>query len=158
MTDSQILALELGSKGYTCAQIVMIGTLRLLGEENEMLVRALSALSQGIADTGKTCGALIGGYCLLSMYTAKGNDFEVAKKEEQMLWDDLNTWFQKEFQYLTCDELLGIANCVPTDGMPCPERKMGGENCGIIVAKVWEKCLSLLSEYGIDPYELPASN
>ncbi len=157
MTDSQILALELGSKGYTCAQIVMLGTLRMIGEENEMLIRAMSALSQGIADTGQTCGALVGGYCLLSMYTAKGSDLDQSKKEEAMLWEDLTTWFKEEFQYSNCDELLGIANCVPSENNPCPERKMGGEACGVIVAKVWDKCLTLLVEYGIDPYEIPSS-
>ncbi len=158
MTDSQILALELGSKGYTCAQIVLIGTLRLLGEENPLLVKAMSALSQGIANTGNMCGALVGGYCILSMYTAKGDDIEQALKEEALLLEDLTTWFNKEFQYINCDELLGVANCVPSEGNPCPERKMGNESCGIIVAKVWDKCLSLLTEYNIDPYEIPQSN
>ncbi len=158
MTDSQILALELGSKGYTCAQIVMIGTLRLIGEENPILVKALSALSQGIANTGNICGALAGGACVLSMYTAKGEDSEQAKKEEAMLLEELTSWFVEEFQHFNCDELLGVANCVPTEGNPCPERKMGNEKCGVIVAKVWDKCLSLLTEYNIDPYEIPQSN
>ncbi len=157
MTDSQILALELGSKGYTCGQIVMIGTLRLLGEENPMLIKALSALSQGMGNTGQSCGALVGGYCMLSLYTAKGEDSEQALKEEAMLWEELTTWFKNEFTHINCDELLGISDCIQSS-QPCPERKMGNEKCGIIVAKVWDKCLSLLSEYNIDPYEIPQNS
>ncbi len=155
MTDSEILALELGSKGYSCAQIIIIGTLRMLGEENELLIKSMGGLSQGIANTGQICGALAGAACMLSMYTAKGNDFEEAKKEEEMLLDELTNWFKEEFNHLTCDELLGIS-C--SDNKECTNRVMDNIKCGAIVAKTFDKTLLLLSEYGIDPYEISTSS
>ncbi len=151
MTDSQILALELGSKGYSCAQIIIIGALRMLGEENEILVKSMGGLSQGIANTGQTCGAFAGGACMLSMYTSKGNDLGISQKEEELLLDELSTWFRQEFEYSTCDELLGIS-C--ENDSACEKREMDSVKCGSIVSKTFDKCLSLLVEYNIDPNEM----
>jgi len=63
--------LELGAKGYSCAQMLVIGALRLMGRENPDLVRAVAGLAQGVG-CGELCGALSGGACLLSLYTGKG--------------------------------------------------------------------------------------
>ncbi len=149
MTDTQMMILELGGKGYTCSQILLIAALRMQGLENENLVRASSALAQGVANTGKICGALTGGLCLLSMYSAKGSDFEQADLNEALMWEELIEWFNAEICHgkeNTCDAILGLENDNSTS------RLSGNEQfCGQIVGKVWEKCLMILSSYGIDP-------
>lgn len=155
MNEAQIMVLELGSKGYTCAQILIIGALRLMGEENEALVRSMSALSQGIGNSGQMCGALAGGLCLLSMYTAKGNDYEQAMQEEALLMEALLTWFDEEMCKgcdNSCNAILGLTNLDSnSDTVLAPIRTMNQESCGHLLAHVWNKCLQLLTEYGVDP-------
>jgi len=164
MNDAQIMVLELGSKGYTCAQILIIGALRLTGEENETLVRSMSALSQGGGNSGQMCGALTGGLCLLSMYTAKGNDFEQAMQEEALLMEALLTWFNEEVCANCdnrCDAILGLTDLNSSSSsdnasvnIGCTghtTRTMRQDTCGHLLAKVWDKCLQLLQEHGIDP-------
>ena len=160
MNETQIMILELGSKGYTCAQILIIGALRLMGkegEESESLVRAMSALSQGIGNSGQMCGALAGGLCLLSMYTAKGNDYEQAMREEALLMEALLGWFNQEMCVAcdnSCDAILGLkgSNCDSNSASAGSQiRTMNQESCGSLLSRVWDKCLHLLQEYGIDP-------
>jgi len=154
MDETQIMVLELGSKGYSCAQIVIIGSLRLMGEDNENLVRAMAGLAQGIGNTGNMCGALAGGLCMLSMYAAKGNDFEQALPQLPLLMDELVHWFTSEMcggKAITCDAILGINDSNNSNDAHVPIRTMDSQHCGLLVAKVWEKCVSLLRKYEIDP-------
>lgn len=154
MDETQMMVLELGSKGYSCAQIIIIGTLRLMGEENENLVRAMGGLAQGIGNTGNICGALAGGLCMLAMYTAKGNDFEQEMPKNQILMDELVSWFSDEMtggKAITCDAILGIGDKNDVQEAEAIIRVMDGQRCGFLVAKIWEKCVNLLREYEIDP-------
>ena len=147
MDDAQLLILELGAKGYSCAQMVLIGGLRLMGRDNPDLVRALSGLAQGVGCSGGTCGALAGGVCLLGLHTGKGRDTEDALSEAPLLMDALVAWFKEEpcaGGDTTCDAILGIS-----DAQAC--RGMDPERCGALVAAVWTKAVSLLAEAGIDP-------
>ena len=161
MNETQIMVLELGSKGYTCAQILIIGALRMMGkegEESEPLVRAMSALSQGLGNSGQTCGALAGGLCLLSMYSAKGNDYEQPMQEEALLMEALLAWFDKEVCVgcdNSCDSILGLtelnSELKGAENTSVSIRTMNQESCGSLIAKVWDRCLQLLQEYNIDP-------
>lgn len=145
MTDAQIMVLELGSKGYSCAQILLSGGLRLMGRDNPDLIRAVSGLAQGGGCSGEICGALSGGLCLLGLYCGKGTDVETADERALMLMDALVSWFREEECLgggITCDAILG-GGAVAMD----PQR------CGLLVAHVWEKTLTLLQEHGIDPMQ-----
>ncbi len=156
MTDIQMHIFELGSKGYTCAQILMQSALALQGEENKNLVRSMSALAQGIANTGNTCGALTGGLCMLSLYSAKGDDFEQSDPKEALMWEELIEWFNQEIANgnNSCDSILGI--CHHSDSSGHKEDvdnrlAIGGSKCANIIAKVWEKTLQILQSYDINP-------
>lgn len=146
MTDSQMLALELGGKGYTCAQIVISGALRHLGRENPDLVRAMSGLGQGGGCAGELCGALSGGLCLLGLHLGKGLDSELPDPHEQLMYNNLVEWFRREHGAggkITCDAILGIAPgeaCVMNQGL-----------CGQMVASVMDYAVALLLERGFDP-------
>lgn len=155
MNESQIMVLELGSKGYSCAQILFVGALRLFGEENNLLIRAMSALSQGGGNLGKTCGALSGGLCLLSLYSGKGDDFETPLENEPLLWDELITWFEAEFSKnndISCDSLLGFTQN-KTHTSQGDRMRQNAEHCGVIVAKTWDKCQEILQAHGINPFD-----
>jgi hypothetical protein len=52
MTDTQMLVLRLGGKGYSCAQIVIQGGLLCLGRENPDLLRAMAGLAHGGGGSG----------------------------------------------------------------------------------------------------------
>lgn len=149
MNETQIMIFELGSKGYSCAQILIIGALRIMGEDDEQLVRAMSALAQGVGNSGQICGALTGGLCVLSLYTAKGKDSEQPLKQEALLHEALITWFSEAScagGANSCDAILGIE-----DKASSQARAMDTKRCGILLSQVWEQCLRLLQEYGIDP-------
>lgn len=149
------MILELGAKGYSCAQIVLLGGLRLRGADNPDLIRAMAGLAQGIGGSGEICGALAGGVCLIALHTGKGHDAEQALEEGPLLMHELVEWFRTECaggQSITCDALLepksgpSALSAAATAG-----RRMDSARCGALIARVWEKALSLLQEKGIDP-------
>ena len=147
MDQTQMMLLELGSKNYSCAQILLIGGLRLLGNDNPGLVRAMSGLGQGMG-FGGTCGAFTGGACLIGLYTGKGEDGELPLDNAALVLDEYCTWFRENFcaanPAASCDGFLEL------DGETGP-RLMQPERCGAMVGRVWEKVISLLMENGIDP-------
>jgi len=153
MADTQTLLLALGSKGYSCAQMLVIGALRLMGRGNPDLVRAVSALAQGVA-CGELCGALSGGACLLSLYTGKGLDSEMPHTKGPLLISELTDWFAKELckgNGVTCAAILSrilddAGDCNSTQ----EKRRICETHCINMVAMVWEKCLELLRENGFD--------
>lgn len=149
MDDAQLMVLELAGKGYSCAQMVIIGGLRLMGRENPDLVRAMSGLAQGVACSGGVCGAFSGGACLIGLYCGKGLDAEAPRPEYPLLMDALLEWFREEAKAggaVSCDAILGLNQAAVCRGMD-PER------CGTLVAACWTKAVSLLVEYNIDPMQ-----
>jgi len=144
--------LELGAKGYSCAQMLVIGALRLMGRENPDLVRAVAGLAQGVG-CGELCGALSGGACLLSLYTGKGRDSEMPHDKGTLLVSELTDWFANELcqgNGVACVAIINrilesVEDCEPSD-----KRRICEIHCINMVAKVWEKCLELLRENGFD--------
>lgn len=147
MTDTQMLVMELGGKGYSCAQIVLSAALRYMERENPDLIRAASGLAQGGGCSGELCGALSGGLCLLGLYLGKGRDSELPEPDEQLLYSSLVEWFRASHAAngkITCDAILGLE-----PGQACA---MNPGICGAIVASVIDRAVSLLAERGFDPY------
>lgn len=146
MNDIDVMILELGANGYSCAQMVVVGGLRLMGRDNPDLVRAMAGLAQGGGCSGELCGALSGGLCLMAMHTAKGMDGEDALPTADLLMDTLVEWFRAELCNgggITCDAIAG--------GQAGCRGGMRASLCGPLVAKTWEKTVALLLENGIDP-------
>ena len=146
MDDTQMMVLELGSRGYSCAQIVVAGGLRLMGRENPDLIRAMGGLAQGVGCSGEICGALAGGSCLIAMHTVKGMDMEEDLPEAQVIMNGLVDWFREEQCAgggVTCDAIMGTDVSGP--------RSMDAVRCGGMVAAVWNKAVAMLVESGIDP-------
>lgn len=146
MTESQMLALEMGGKGYTCAQIVLGGALRHLGRDNPDLIRAAAGLAQGGGGAGELCGALSGGLCLLGLHLGKGLDAELPDSDDALVYNTLVEWFRQTHGAggkITCDAILGLGPgeaCVMNQGL-----------CGQIVASVLDYAVALLLERGLDP-------
>jgi len=147
-----MMVLALGAKGYTCAQMLIIGALRLMGRENSDLVRAVGGLAQG-AGCGELCGALSGGVCLLSLYTGKGLDSEMPHNKGELLNSELTDWFADELcqgNGMTCAAILNrimdnMEGCNASD-----KRRRCETHCINMVVKAWEKCLELLKDNGFE--------
>lgn len=144
MDESDVLFLELAGKGYSCAQMVLLGGLRLMGRENPDLVRAMAGLAQGVGCSGEICGALSGAVCLVALHTGKGLDHEDALPEALPLMDQMVEWFRAEAGALTCDAILG-------GGEQGGCRSMNASLCGSLVARSWAQAVTLLSQSGLDP-------
>ncbi len=154
--DTQMMVMELAGQGYSCAQIVLLGGLRLMGRENPDLVRAMSALSSG-ASCGDLCGALTGGLCLISLHTGQGLEDERPALGARTLNQALVKWFrQEELQDRvrpTCAAIFESAGLAFQDGAMNP-----AAGCGDLVAHTWVKALEILRDNGFDPAEgRPAS-
>lgn len=146
MNDTQMTVLKLGSKGYSCAQIVLMTGLGYMGRENPDLIRAAAGLAQGGGCSGELCGALSGGLCLLGLYMGKGQDFELPDPDEQLFYNNLVEWFSETHAVngkITCDAILGLE--------PGQASAMNPGICGNVVASVMDYTIGLLVERGHDP-------
>jgi len=123
-----------------CAQTVMSLSLEMRGESNFGLIKALGALGGGF-QCRKTCGALLGGCCAIASYGAKGEVGGEESFEYKPLVTALAEWFENEFGGTDCKDLV-IYEPIYTL-----------EFCPGLVRKTFLKCVELLEEANIDPYE-----
>jgi hypothetical protein len=98
MTDDEIRIQELSLQGFGCSQILALLSLEATGEENPGLVRAVSGLHGGLGFTGKLCGALAGGCCVLALRGGgRGAPAEMEDGRLQPMIRTLVEWFEAEF-------------------------------------------------------------
>jgi hypothetical protein len=141
--------LELAGQGYSCAQIIVIMCLRIMGKENPDLIRALSTLAMG-ASFGSLCGALTGGLCLLGLHTGKGALDEQPVFGGRLISTSLIKWFIAE-------ELHGKTPPMCASIFEAGGRKFTVETaspiaaCANLVTHTFNKSISLLRELEIDP-------
>ncbi len=151
MDDTQIMVMELAGQGYSCAQIIIIGGLGLMGRDNPDLVRAMGALANG-ASCGVLCGALTGGLCLLSLHTGKGLDDERPLPGGKTLAGALIKWFrQVELGGRiapTCEAIFEAAGQDYQSGAMNP-----AVGCADLVAHTWVRAVELLRDNNLDPAE-----
>lgn len=72
---------------------------------NESLIKAVGAFGGGVASTGGTCGALLGGVALISSLYARGN---LNEKDDPRMWR-MSYKFAKRFENIA--EKYGGTNC-----------------------------------------------
>ncbi|MDR1297998.1 MAG: C-GCAxxG-C-C family protein [Deltaproteobacteria bacterium] len=148
-TGMEVMALA--GSGYSCAQIVLVLGLRVMGRENPDLVRAMAPMAMG-ASFGSVCGALTGGLCLLGLHLGKGLDFETPALGGKIPPAALVKWFLEDPMQgripPTCAavfESTGTRLDVATSA-PAPA-------CADLVARTYSKAMALLVEHGVDPSE-----
>lgn len=149
LDETRMLVLELAAQGYSCAQIVMLMGLRLMGRENPDLTRAMSALAMG-ARSGAICGALTGGMCLIAVHAAKGRDDERPEALNTAMMGALTKWFILE-------ELGGKVEPDCAAIFEAGGRRFDAASsspaagCADIVARTWARAVGILGENGLDP-------
>lgn len=129
---------KLAAQGYCCSQILLILGLEAQGKENPDLVRAMQGLCGGLGRTGKTCGALTGGVCLLGLYAGRGTVAEKPDGQLNSMVNDLVTWFEEEYNSTDCAGILDDSLDTVTD---YPVK------CGKIVIGVYNKVQEILNVY-----------
>ena len=120
---------------YSCAQLMVLAGLKEMGEEDPLLVRAMTGLASGIGGTGNNCGALTGAVCLLGMYAGFDDPAEDSGSWRPMV-QELTEWFEERFRSLDCEDITeGRASAIATF---CPG----------LMEECCEKALELLKDYG----------
>jgi hypothetical protein len=150
MDELMLRMLQLSAKGYLCSQILMKLALELRGEENPALVRAMAGPGYGCGSGAATCGALVGGCCVLALYTGNsesgrhGARAELGSEALRPMQAALTDWFEKRVGGqdggTTCDRIVGA-------GGPAANR----QRCGVIVAETYTQTMAILAAHGIDP-------
>jgi hypothetical protein len=143
MDDHMIRMMQLSQKGYVCSQIIMQLGLDMREGENPSLIRAMAGPAYGCGSGQATCGALIGGVCLLALYAAKGSDDESESDSFLLMLQQLSDWFSQNIG----NRHGGIA-CESIVGMEGPGITM--QHCGSIVADTFAKAVEILVENGFD--------
>ena len=93
--NNEIMNLKL--RGYCCSQIVMQIGLEKLGKDNDDLVAAMAGLCNGM-ETGKVCGCLSAGICLMFLADPEGTSRRGAS--------EMTDWFAESFGETDCSKLL----------------------------------------------------
>lgn len=144
MTDQFMRMVELSRQGFFCSQILLMLGLEAQGKENTDLVRAVSGLNGGLGFSGKICGALTGGACLLGLYAGRGSYEEPQDERLNYMVQELVEWFEAEtmpaYRGTACLEIL--ENNLANRPARCPQ----------IVFKTWEKVQKILAENGYDAW------
>jgi C_GCAxxG_C_C family probable redox protein len=146
MNDDSFRVMDLALKGYQCSQILIALALEAQGKENEDLVRAMSGLLGGM-HSGKTCGALTGGCCLLGLYAGWGTADAAPDERLSAMLNEFVEWFETEYAQrygsIECKEIVG-------DGM---RNKM--TRCPRIVLESLARLKEILADYN---YEFDGSS
>jgi len=129
---------KLYHQGYGCSQILLLLGLEAQGVSNPGLVRAMAGLAGGVGSSGRLCGALTGGACLIALYAGRGAAGEAEHDRFYLMMDQLIEWFEgvygRKCGGMDCEQ---VADCEPfLDGSlpPC---------CGLVLA-TWEKVVEIL--------------
>ena len=97
MGSDALRVAELSLRGFGCSQILLIRALEALGKENPDLVRAVSGLHGGLGFSGKVCGALAGGACVIALHAGRGTGDEEEAADLVPLIQELVAWFEAEY-------------------------------------------------------------
>ena len=99
--------LGLSTKGFQCAQILIILALEYDEEENQGLVRSLGGLNLGLSNMCGPCGALSGACCVISYFAGKGDEVEVEHPAFKDMLAEFSAWFRENSGSQICTEILG---------------------------------------------------
>jgi len=144
MTDELMRMMELHQQGFNCSQILLMLRLEARGENNPGLIRSMTGLGGGLGFSGKTCGALTGGVCLLSLYAGRGTPEETEHERFLLLIDELVKWFEGE-----TGQAYGGINCGDILGEDLAQ-KIVSPRCANIVMETYNKVKEILLANGLD--------
>lgn len=102
--------LEISQQGFYCSQILLMLGLEKQGKDNPDLIRSMAGLAGGLGFTGKVCGTLSGGACLLALYAGRGKAEEPEDARLNLMINELVDWFNdkytKAYGGIDCNDIL----------------------------------------------------
>ncbi len=112
------------AEGYNCAQAVVLAFADLLGEDEDVLLRTVSAFGGGFSRAREVCGAVSGMAYVVGRtqgYSDPKNPDE--KQRVYAVMQGLIQKFRAEHGTIVCKELLAGCKVVDGDrcGRPCPK-------------------------------------
>ena len=134
---------KLANCGYCCSQILIIMYLESNEIENIPLVKSMAGLCAGVGNTGKTCGVVTGGACLLALYAGKGLATDVRDDNLKKMIQEFVQWFEEEFESTECVDIITVD--VLND---INEKQAYPIKCGNIMQKSYNKINEILKEHG----------
>jgi C_GCAxxG_C_C family probable redox protein len=146
MNDDSFRVMDLAMKGYQCSQILMEIALQSQGKPNEDLLRAMSGLLGGMG-SGKTCGALTGGCCVLGLFAGWGNPNSVADERLAPMLAEFVEWFESEYT-----RRYGSIECA---GIVQDDMRNKMARCPGIVIESLARLKQILADhnYDLDPHQ-----
>jgi C_GCAxxG_C_C family probable redox protein len=141
---------------HCCSQATLLALQEALGLEDELTLKAASALCGGVAMSGGTCGALSAGVMALGMKQGRGDLKEgfAPVMEAMVPAYKLVKWFESEYGTTTCREISGIEMNGELLNMMAanPEESLKTldpeevEKCSRICGKIAEKVIDILAK------------
>jgi len=127
-------AAALFTKGYYCAESVLLALAAANGRETEGLSRMVSGFCGGMSRSDGMCGALLGAIAAFGMLHGRntaGDD----KTTIYTLTHNLATRFEQEFGAKTCSGVLGCNISTPEGTMEFIERELETSRCLDVTAR-----------------------
>ncbi len=125
---------DLFLSGVMCSQAMVMHGLKIRDMSNNELVRAMYSFGGGFF-TGKTCGTLIGGAALISMFL---EDTENGNEKVKELTNEYVQWFEKEEKSINCIDIRKEDQMEMID------------ECSGLVEKNFNYIVELLKRNGVD--------
>lgn len=142
MAQTAFTMYKLAAQGFCCSQILLLMDLSEREEENPELVRAMAGLCVGVGGSGRTCGVLTGGACLLGLYAGKGSAEEERSGNLNKMIMEYSDWFEEENESTECQDLVGV------DALEdIRENMVYPVKCGNLMNKAYKKTREILKEY-----------
>jgi C_GCAxxG_C_C family probable redox protein len=135
--DFDKMVFEMRRQGFKCAQIMVKVALEIDGKNNPDLLRAMSGLNTGMAETGGACGVLTGGAAALGYFTGRGEPNELPHERATEIVAAYVNWFRETYGTDTCYGLIG------GDFSRCPSI------CPGVIQAGYEMLIEIITEYEI---------
>lgn len=133
---------KLAAQGFCCSQILLLMDLRERKVENPDIVKAMEGLCIGLGGSGRTCGVLTGGACLLGLYGGKGLAEEERSGNLNKMIMEYSDWFEEENESTECHDIVGV------DALKdIKESMVYPVKCGNLMNKSYKKIREILKEY-----------
>ncbi len=126
---------------------MLLALQELLGLEDEMTYKSASFLGGGLAATGLTCGALVGGAMVLGMVYGRGNPHDGKNPERGGPAYKLVRWFEREYGHCLCRNLRQ-QHSMDKAALKAWDASGGHEKCFQICGKVAGKGAEIISDQG----------
>ena len=125
-----------------------------MGFEDELVYKAATYFSAGIASTGAFCGALTGGIMVLGIKYGRANPRGGSASESSGTALKLFKWFEREYGTTCCSELTGFPDMLDLTQKPKFHASEAHRRCFRRSGEVAAKVVELISEQGSRPLSL----